>query len=108
MILSSVLVLAADAAASVQRTVVRQAGVKIGTLTRAAFSQHYSNLLTCCPSSALKQKTVQIYVPFSSTFYVLFQDFQDISNFKKISPTCSRVYLKTHDVTGSEGFFELL
>lgn len=45
---------------------------------------------------------------FTSTFYVLFQDFQDISNFKKISPTCSRVYLKTHDVTGSEGFFELL
>ena len=33
---------------------------------------------------------------------------RNISNFKKISPTCSRVYLKTHDVTGSEGFFELL
>ena len=45
---------------------------------------------------------------FTSTFYVLFRDFQNISNFKKISPTCSRVYLKTHDVTGSEGFFELL
>ena len=68
MILSSVLVLAADAAASVQRTVVRQAGVKIGALTRAAFSQHYSNLLTCCPPSALKQKTVQIYVPFYVNF----------------------------------------
>lgn len=108
MILSSVLVLAADAAASVQRTVVRQAGVKIGTLTRAAFSQHYSNLLTCCPSSALKQKPFKFMYRFTSTFYVLFQDFQNISNFKKISPTCSRVYLKTHDVTGSEGFFELL